>query len=535
VFEGGGYGVAVTAAPVVPLPFAVHMPPAGLDGKPVPLGRLMPVSDRTTSEKARELQRIAEAESRLAAYRVELIASFARDRTDALDRAAGLPGAASEAWAPEQSADPLRGVSEFFPDELALALNCSRGEATALTETAITLVERLPATWAALAEGEIDWPRARALARELRWAAGDSPPEVLAAVEASVVPQATDLSVTKLRALARRDLMARDAASAERRRKAAERAANVTVRSAPDGMAELRAFMPAPQAAAVERTIDTYARMAKDAGDPQGIGPLRAQVLTDLVLRPWDDSRPPVSAQVTVMAPVPTLTQQPCDHAVPARRAAHGHAAEPGEVNGMPITASQLRDLLTDLDFLSPDGLRAPVGGRLDIAFVDGISGALRATMTRPELQRVVRRGCPRHRHEDCDCAVLDRPPPVDRYRPTPAQYRFVRTRDRTCRHPGCRSRAAWADLDHVVAHGEGGATDCRNLCCLCRRHHRLKTHAPGWRFVMTADGVLSVTTPSGITRTTRPPGMAPPGMGVQGKAQTGHAPERVMNDPPPF
>jgi hypothetical protein len=45
----------------------------------------------------------------------------------------------------------------------------------------------------------------------------------------------------------------------------------------------------------------------------------------------------------------------------------------------------------------------------------------------------------------------------------------------------------------------------------LCRRHHRLKTHAPGWRFTMTADGVLSVTTPSGVTRTTRPPGLRLP------------------------
>ena len=65
-----------------------------------------------------------------------------------------------------------------------------------------------------------------------------------------------------------------------------------------------------------------------------------------------------------------------------------------------------------------------------------------------------------------------------DRYAPTPAQRRFARTRDRSCRHPGCGNRAGWADLDHVLAHADGGATDCANLCCLCRRHHRLKTHA---------------------------------------------------------
>jgi hypothetical protein len=103
---------------------------------------------------------------------------------------------------------------------------------------------------------------------------------------------------------------------------------------------------------------------------------------------------------------------------------------------------------------------------------------------------------------------VLDRPPPVDRYAPTPAQRRFVRARDRGCRHPGCRRPATRTDLDHVCAYRAGGETDCANLCCLCRRHHRLKTHAPGWRYRMTPDGMLKVTTPSGVTRCTRPPGL---------------------------
>jgi hypothetical protein len=92
-----------------------------------------------------------------------------------------------------------------------------------------------------------------------------------------------------------------------------------------------------------------------------------------------------------------------------------------------------------------------------------------------------------------------------------------VHTRDRTCRFPNCGQRVGWADADHVVAHACGGPTDCANLCCLCRSHHRLKTFAPGWRFTMSDDGVLTVTTPSGVSRTTRPPGMRlPPDDGAQ-------------------
>ena len=106
---------------------------------------------------------------------------------------------------------------------------------------------------------------------------------------------------------------------------------------------------------------------------------------------------------------------------------------------------------------------------------------------------------------------MLGAPPDTDAYEPTGRQETFVTTRDRTCRMPNCAQRVGWADLDHVIPHSCGGETSCTNLCCLCRTDHRLKTFAPGWTFVMEPDGTLHVTTPSGITRTTRPPGLRRP------------------------
>ncbi|MDP5181414.1 HNH endonuclease signature motif containing protein [Blastococcus sp. BMG 814] len=108
----------------------------------------------------------------------------------------------------------------------------------------------------------------------------------------------------------------------------------------------------------------------------------------------------------------------------------------------------------------------------------------------------------------DCGCSLLGRPASVAGHDPSAAQERFLRLRDRTCRHPGCGQPAGRIDADHVVPYDCGGRTACENLCCLCRTHHRLKTFARGWRFALLPDGTLQVTTPSGVTRTTRPPGL---------------------------
>jgi hypothetical protein len=260
-------------------------------------------------------------------------------------------------------------------------------------------------------------------------------------------------------------------------------------------MAEFVAGMTAPLAAACWSTVDELAWMVKNDGDPRPIGQLRTGGLVDLILRPWDDTRPAVTADLTVLAPLASLT------------ASCGDAADPAEVNGQPITAAHVRELLEQLDAVCPGGLQAPTGGSLQIAVTDA-DGTLLATAGRRELERIARRRCPDHPAAACGCALLEQPPPVDRYTPTPAQRRFVKQRDRACRHPGCGQPVGWVDLDHVHAYADGGPTERANLCCLCRRHHRLETHAPGWRFVLTQQGVLRVTTPSGVTRSTRPPGL---------------------------
>src|SRR5215218_1929707 len=473
MFPGSGFGVGLTVAELeVDLGPAV----AGESMRPARLSEVLPVAARSAAEISRELQRVDAAEAMLAAYRADLVLGLAAHR-------------------PDEDGDgrsPVPGTSEFFVDELAVVTNTSARWAGVLAQQSYVLVERLPVVWAALADGALDVPRARLFIDVL----GPTAVGVAEAVSAEVLPEAAGLSLGRLRRRLTRAALAADQAFAEQTRAQAERRADVRLYPTGAGMAELTAELPAPLAAACWSTLDELAWMAKNDDDPRPIGQLRTGVLADLILRPWDLTRPAVTAALTVVAPLDTLTP-----------GGAGVAA----VDGLPITAAHVRELLTRLDAVCPGGLQAPAGGSLQVAVVDS-DGSLRATASRTELARIARDGCPDHPADvdagaGCGCPVLG-PPPVDRYVPTPAQRRFVKHRDRTCRHPNCGRPVGRVDLDHVVAYGDGGPTDCDNLCCLCRRHHRLKTHAPGWRFVLTADGRLRVTTPSGVTRTTRPPGL---------------------------
>ncbi len=530
MFEAGGFGVAVTVSPPEPLR-------AGR--RRARLTEVLDPAGFSDGGLVAELGAVADLRAQLAAYEAGLVAQFARRRPAQADLTGDEPGHGVAGWTPERAP---AGVSEFFADELAVVTGVSRTAAVGLAERSLALVHELPATWGALADGLVDPGRANAIVKALGGqstaAGGPVDPGVVGEVEAQALGWAVaGETPVRLGERAAAALIAVDEAAADRRRKKAERTADVTVRPLPDGLAQLVAELPAAQAVACRETVDGYARMLKEDGDRRPIGRLRAQVLTDLVLRPWDTAREPVTAQLTVLAPLPTLTPTgPAGDPAGAPTAAPTDApadSDAATVDGAPITAGQLRELLTQLDAVCPGGLQAPTGGSLDIALIDPVTGALRAAVSRAELARLAARGCPRHgREAACGCPVLDRPPPVDRYTPSPAQRRFVRARDRTCRHPGCRRPAARTDLDHVEPHAGGGVTACANLCCLCRRHHRLKTHAPGWQFAMRPDGTLSVTTPSGVTRTTRPPGTRPPDDHVVVRIG---GPAEQDDDPPPF
>ena len=279
-------------------------------------------------------------------------------------------------------------------------------------------------------------------------------------------------------------------------------------------MGEVRATMPWPEAAALRAEVHAEATALKEAGDERPIGQLRVAVLHDRIVRPRAE-RPTVSAHVEVVAALDTLES--------GAAGAPGMGTDPVLVDGEPVTAALAREFLERLDALCPGGLQAPTDGTLTLSITDH-DGRLLAAVTRRELETAVRRG------EGLGLPAGGRPVRSTR----PRRNGSSAPATAPAGTPAAAPAPAGPTWTTSSPHAYGGATDCSNLCCLCRRHHRLKTHARGWLYVMTPDGVLAVTTPGGITRTSRPPGTR---LGIREllRIPPERRPRLGDGEPPPF
>jgi hypothetical protein len=88
---------------------------------------------------------------------------------------------------------------------------------------------------------------------------------------------------------------------------------------------------------------------------------------------------------------------------------------------------------------------------------------------------------------------------PVDSYEIPDRVRDRVEERDHLCAYPHCGRKSARCDLDHAQPYAAGGVTCPCNLVPLCRRHHRLKTHAFGWRYVIIQPGAYLWLSPDGL------------------------------------
>jgi hypothetical protein len=91
------------------------------------------------------------------------------------------------------------------------------------------------------------------------------------------------------------------------------------------------------------------------------------------------------------------------------------------------------------------------------------------------------------------------------RYTPPTDLDQFARARDVMCVFPNCNRQAEACDLDHTLAWDHDGETNPDNLAPLCRRHHRTK-HQANWTYQRLPDGTIEWTSPTGHKYQNPPP-----------------------------
>lgn len=522
---------------------------------------------------AAELEGAVAAGKRMArdeAARARALAAFVRARPAALfDRAPGERGAASTA---SRAARPsaLTEVSEWAVDEAAATLRISGRAASMLLVDAVTLVEGLPTTLAALAAGDLSPQHARVMV-EIVGPVTD--PGTRAQIEADVLPRAVaGQAPTALRASARRAVAKRDAAAAADRLAAAVRDRHVRLDARDDGMSTLTALLSGPVARACREALSGYAKACEfdENGDrdPRSHQERMADCFADLILRPHAD-HPVVRILLTLIAGVDTVT-------------GHGPGADaPGELDGDPVSAAQVRELAYQFGLLSrPEGStgREPEAGRNagESDADDSSPGTSSAEIHEPagaearlvslrqaelaaagELLAMLATGqdsgggdattsaagealtrlLDARRLLDTTLAERPRIAIVDALSGTllsltdSTEMRTAATTGRGLGPPAGTDAYRPTDSLHRFVRLRDrrcrfpgcrararccdldhqlphphGDTAHDNLACLCEHHHRLSHQAPGWRLSRDPDGGLRWTLPGGRTITTYPP-----------------------------
>jgi hypothetical protein len=249
---------------------------------------------------------------------------------------------------------------------------------------------------------------------------------------------------------------------AERTHQDAVKARRLTVEPQSDGTGALVITGDGPRISAAACRVDKIARRLRKDGDPRTLDQLRADVATDLLMRGWIPGDPtftslgkPPVATVQLIVTLPTLLG--LDHGV-------------GQIPGWGcVSRQQAQDLALRLGSIWTRVVTDPLTGR-----------AIEAT--------------------------------AGTYKVPAGMAEQIKTRDRTCRAPGCEIPTERCDLDHSQewattspdADGAGGPTAETNLAAVHRGHHNLKTSG-FWDSDQSPEGILAWTTATGRTFTTYP------------------------------
>lgn len=470
--EGRSTGTpAAVVAPQLDSPAALDV--AGLHARVAELAHL----GRTIEDAERidRLRALEELKSAAAAAQARITADLHASVSTA-HAAAGLP-----------VAERGRGVAT----QVALARRDSPNRGGRHLGLARALVHEMPHTLAALAAGRLSEWRATVLVRETACLSRHD----RAAVDAALCADPATLDgagdgtvIAKARAMAAR----LDPQSVTARARKAETERRVTLRPAPDTMANLSALLPVADGVAAYAALMRAAEAARAAGDPRGRGQVMADTLVDrltgCVRAPAD---PHGASTDNPGAPDIRTGADLMVNLVITDRTLFAGDPEPANITGYgPVPAPLARDLV-----------RGDHHHRGDTAGTARVF--LRRQFTHPSTSELIAMEA--------------------RARAFPLGLRrLLIARDQTCRTPWCDAPVRHAD--HAVAHADGGRTDSDNGQGLCEACNYAK-ESPGHRARAGPDNrpghhEIHTIMPTGHTYVGRPP--AQPGWTGRALAEAG-------------
>jgi hypothetical protein len=365
---------------------------------------------------------------------------------------------------------PLAGegtpeVAEFCIAEFAAVLGRSTESGRVFIGDALELAFRLKKTWARVLAGTLPAWRARRIAQATRCL----PPQGAAWVDQQVVSFAHQISLAALDRLVEEAMVRFDPEQAKKDREAA---------------ADKRRFDIHMQQVSFNGTVDVSGTLdLKDAFDLEKAVARRAGLLGDLGAEGSLDVRR--SMALGEMAREDLTLDLESGERVPS---SGGGIELRVHVNGEDLAAA----MAGEDDF----GLARVAKTR---SFID--LDQLREWLSRPDARISVR-------------GVIDTSANLrsDRYEIPDRIREQVIERDGTCRFPHCTRSAEHADIDHIRPYdpdGPPGQTSTANLACLCRSHHRLKTHG-AWSYTQIEPGIFLWRSPHGHTWLVTPSGTQP-------------------------
>ncbi|MCP3421565.1 HNH endonuclease signature motif containing protein [Nocardioides pinisoli] len=386
--------------------------------------------------------------------------------------------------------EPIAGegcplVAEFCVAELGGVLGVSTTAAKKLIGHSLELRHRLPRLWAQVYAGRVPAWRARAVAETTIHSCPSLTREAAAFVDAQVAAVAGKVGPAQLDRLVAEAIKRYDLAEPDPTADPEDGWLHVDPRHASidtqdvhyAGTMRMEAELGIADALDVDRALAHGAATLKALGSTESLNVRRAKALGDLART---QTALDLHTQGTGTAATDTDTSTDSDtgadpQRLPAAREVVLHVHVDATWSG-------------DTTVFGPTG-RLEEGQRL--VLLDQIRSWCADSRTKVTIKPVIDLNTQLH---------------ADAYKVPDKLREQVILRDRTCVFPWCTRPARRADIDHVIPHdpdaqAEGrpqpGPTATWNLACLCRFHHRLKTHS-AWRYAMVAPGIYEWTSPHG-------------------------------------